>query len=217
MLQADARIVPMPAPPTPHSENLESSQQGEILEEPIASSAEGEVPQPETPELAPAILAEASEEKAATPAASVASKRTGKLLTWGRQLGANQKALRQTAILTAFCAAAAIWVMVLGATGHRITPIAPVPAAVAETSAVPVAKPAAPQVMPADPAPVVKKSPAPAKLAPRPRAKSRAVGHNPEEDMVAKDFVIRYNRRPVQPRTQAKKTAPRVKYYSDLH
>ncbi len=129
---------------------------------------------------------------------------TGKsIAVWGKGLAANQRLLRKTATVGAMAAVAAVSVLVLGSTVRRFTPdtqpasasmVLPSTASAATTAAEPLQTKA---------------------LAPEPKlaakAKSRR-SHNPEEDIVAKDYVIHFNKRPA---AKTKKTSG-VKYYSDL-
>lgn len=127
------------------------------------------------------------------------------LALWGTGLAANQKLFKRTATVAAIAAVAAVWVLVLGSTGRRFTPntqpasesmVLPATASAATT----VAEPEKPKPLPApEPKPA-------AKAKPRPE-------HNPEEDIVAKDYVVRFNKRPATVKTR--KIAG-VKHYSDL-
>ena len=130
-------------------------------------------------------------------------------------IGSSKRALRRTAILAAAGAAVAVWILMLGVTARHVSPI---PVSVAETTVAPAAKPVAkPPVVPDAATAKPAAEPAPAKPRAHRVVSRLAPARNPEEDVVAKDFVIRYNRRSPQTRTQAKKISPGVKYYSDLH
>ncbi len=118
-------------------------------------------------------------------------------------LAENQRLLRRTATLAAMAAVAAVSVLVFGSMMRRFTPdtqpasqsmVLPATASAATT----VTEPQQPEPLAREP-----------KLASK--AKSRRE-HNPEEDIVAKDYVIRFNKRPA---AKAKKTSG-VKHYSDL-
>lgn len=180
--------------------------------EPVAS----EISEP--PPSKVAVLWEAKKAAASEAGESIAAacaEAGGKFAAWGRQIGSSKRALRRTAILAAAGAAVAVWILMLGATARHVSPI---PVSVAETTVAPAAKPVAKPPVVADAA-TAKPAAEPAPAKPRAhRVVSRpAPARNPEEDVVAKDFVIRYNRRSPQTRTQAKKISPGVKYYSDLH
>ena len=126
------------------------------------------------------------------------------IAVWGKGLAANQRLLRKTATVGAMAAVAAVSVLVLGSTVRRFTPdtqpasesmVLPATASAATTAAEP-------------------QQPKP--LAPEPKLAAKAKvrrGHNPEEDIVAKDYVIRFNKRSTV--AKAKKTSG-VKHYSDL-
>jgi hypothetical protein len=103
-------------------------------------------------------------------------------------------------------------VLVLGSTIHRLDPVPP---SVSGSAMIPETAAASPEV--SVPAPArAKISAVPKAIAHKAKAKTRHT-HNPEDDLVAKDFVIHYGRRPAS-RTQAKaKKTSGVKYYSDLH
>lgn len=161
----------------------------------------------EAPKIVPTISPEvwtvrpAEPVKKAKPAFWV---ETGKnIAVWSKGLAANQRLLRKTATVGAMAAVAAVSVLVLGSTVRRFAPdtqpasasmVLPATASAATTAAEPLQTKA---------------------LAPEPKlaakAKSRR-SHNPEEDIVAKDYVIHFNKRPA---AKTKKTSG-VKHYSDL-
>ncbi len=127
------------------------------------------------------------------------------LAAWGKRLAANQQLFRRTATLAAMAAVAVVSVLVLGSVGRRFTPDAQ-PASdsmvlpATASAATPVAAPVMPKPVPApEPKPAAKATP--------------RHGHNPEEDIVAKDYTIRFNKRPAT--AKARKIAG-VKHYSDL-
>lgn len=126
------------------------------------------------------------------------------IVFWGKGLASNQQLFRKTATVAAMAAVAAVSVLVLGSSLRKFTP---------DTQPA-----SASMVLPATASaatPVVE-TPKPKPLAPEPKpavkAKSRRE-HNPEEDIVAKDYVIHFNKRPAVPK--ARKTSG-VKHYSDL-
>jgi hypothetical protein len=135
------------------------------------------------------------------PAWWVGARKT--LSVWGKSLAANQQLFRKTATVAAMAAVAAVSVLVLGSTVRRFAPdtqpasasmVLPATASAANTVTEPQElKPLAPE----------------RELAAK--AKSRRE-RNPEEDIVAKDYVIHFNKRPA---AKAKKTSG-VKHYSDL-
>ena len=123
---------------------------------------------------------------------------------WGKGLAANQRLFRKTATVGAMAAVAAVSVLVLGSTVRKFAP-ATQPAS--ESMVLPATASAATRVT----EPLAAKPLAPErKLAVK--AKPRRE-HNPEEDIVAKDYVIRFNKRPAA--AKAKKTSG-IKHYSDL-
>lgn len=126
------------------------------------------------------------------------------IASWSKGLAANQRLLRKTATVGAMAAVAAVSVLVLGSTLRRFTPdtqpasasmVLPATASAATTAAEP---------------------PQPKPLAPETKLSAKAKPrrtHNPEEDVVAKDYVIHFNKRPAV--AKARKTSG-VKHYSDL-
>ncbi len=146
--------------------------------------------------------------KAKTPSYVEAGRR---LLAWCAQLSRNERALQKTATLVAMGAVTAVSVLVLGSTIHRLDPVPP---SVSESAMIPETTAASPEV--SVPAPTQPKiSPVPKVIARKTKAKSSRA-RNPEDDIVAKDFVIHFGRKPAS-RTQAKaKKTSGVKYYSDL-
>lgn len=142
---------------------------------------------------------------------------------WGKGVARNQNLLMKTATVVATGAVTALSVLVLGATLHRLTPLPAAMQSAGETLVLPAtadaASPtvAAPQnaTQAAAPEPQDAKRSMAVPLQPKPPAQPKARHRrNREEDIVAKDFVIRYNRRPTPKRTQAKKVSG-VKHYSD--
>ncbi len=163
----------------------------------------------DVPKVVPTVSAQVRSvpaKKAPAPAAKPAWwTGAGKsLAAWGRGLAANQRLFRKTATLGGMAAVAAVSVLVLGSTVRKFAPdtrpanesmVSPATA----SAAIPVVEPE--KIKPLAPEP---------KLAAK--AKSRR-GRNPEEDIVAKDYVIHFNNRPVA--AKAKKPSG-VKHYSDL-
>ena len=121
---------------------------------------------------------------------------------WLEHAGATDKMLFRAAMGVAICALAALSMLVLGATSR---PVAPMPTQVDSASEAP--EPPA-RVVPVAVRPHRQADAAPIRVA-APKRRS----HNPEEDVVAKDFVIRYSQRPAS--LTAKKSSG-VKHYSDL-
>jgi hypothetical protein len=155
-------------------------------------------------EIWKAALLMAARARKVTASASAAAGKT--ISTATGRLAANQKLLMRTATLAGMGAVAAVSVLVLGTVVHRF---APLPSAV---------QPASQSiVLPATAsASSTRMEPKPRAVTPQPSSKAKPrQTHNPEEDVVAKDYVVRFNKRPAAARTQAKKTAG-VKHYSDL-
>jgi hypothetical protein len=178
------------------------------LEPPVVVAAE--VPRAiEVPIVAPEVWTV----KPQAPAAVVRQKSAvlvemGKRVSaWGESVAANRRLLKKAATVAAMGAVAVLSVVVLGSAVHRFAPVTPgtsaseslVLPATADASSTTVETPRS-KIRLSDPAKVAAK------------AKARRV-HNPEEDIVAKDYVIRFNKRPTAVR--AKKTSG-VKHYSDL-
>jgi hypothetical protein len=174
---------------------------------------------------APTFLAEARGEKVKpAPPLSIGRKisyrkATLRLSSWMTRAGSTDKLLLKAATIAATTAVVAISVLVLGSTAHRFSPINPSVQSAGESLMLPASTKAStvPGTPPQEAKAVLAAPPAPAPKPPArtPKSSSRR-GYNPEEDVVAKDFVIRYGNRHTPPRTQAKKTAG-VKHYSDMN
>lgn len=121
---------------------------------------------------------------------------------WLAHAGANDKMLLRAAMGVAICAVVALSMLVLGAMSR---PLPPMPTQVESASEAP--------EPPARVVPVAGKPHLQADVAPVRVSTPKRPGHNPEEDVVAKDFVIRYSQRPAS--LSAKKSSG-VKHYSDL-
>ena len=196
--------------PVVHEAKLEDPVALEEPEKLAASELEPPVAEAEKP--APKVVPTISPEVWNVPAPKTVAKvkpalwaeAAKNLAAWSKGLAANQKLFKKTATVGAMAAVAAVSVLVLGSMGRRFTPeaqpasesmVLPATASAATT----VAEPEKPKPLPA--------------LQPKPTAKAKSRhDHNPEEDIVAKDYVIRFNKRPT-PKT--KKIAG-VKHYSDL-
>jgi hypothetical protein len=125
----------------------------------------------------------------------------------GKSLVANQRVLKKTATVAAMAAVAAVSVLVLGSTVRRFAPVSSEKQPASASMVLPATASASSTTMEAKPRAIT----------PEPKIASRAKArrtHNPEEDIVAKDYVVRFNKRPA-PAVRTKKT-PGVKHYSDL-
>ena len=121
---------------------------------------------------------------------------------WLERAGASNRMLLRAAMVVAIASVAAMSMLVLGSTSHSFSAM---PAQVESASETPQA--------PAHVVSVVSKPhPRPA-VAPVRVATPKQRSHNPEEDIVAKDFVIRYKQPPAS--LTAKKNSG-IKHYSDM-
>ena len=136
--------------------------------------------------------------------------------SWTERVRADERLLLKCATLAAMGAVVGISVLVLGSTAHRLDPLSPAIHSATDSVLLPAA---ASTPAPRNPAPQAAqtateaKKPAPPKVAPAPAAPARVAhySHHPDEDTVAKDFVVRYGNR-----APAKKSVE-IKRYSDLN
>jgi hypothetical protein len=122
---------------------------------------------------------------------------------WLERAGADDRMLLKAAMVVAVGAVLTLSVLVLGATSYRATPLPKTVESASESAARAPAR-----VIPVVSAPRPKRAVVPARVS---EPKRRA--HNPEEDVVAKDVVIRYRQLPAP--ISAKKNSA-VKRYSDM-
>jgi hypothetical protein len=215
-----ARVVTMPAPA--QEVVLEEK---EILEEPVAfEEPEKFVPAEPAPIVAAKPPLPVQDIPRAVEAPTVVSPKVphvapvaakpARKAEWAtavsalrKSLVANQRILRKTATVAAMAAVAAVSVLVLGSTVRRFAPIPSEKQPASASMVLPATASASSTAM----------EPKPRAIVPQPKIASRAKArrtHNPEEDVVAKDYVIRFDKKPAV-RAQTKKT-PGVKHYSDL-
>ena len=136
--------------------------------------------------------------------------------SWTERVRADERLLLKCATLAAMGAVVGISVLVLGSTAHRLDPLSPAIHSATDSVLLPAAASAP---APRNPAPQAAqttteaKMPKPPKVAHAPAAPARVAhpSHHPDEDIVAKDFVVRYGNRP-----PAKKSVE-IKRYSDLN
>src|SRR5215469_7174068 len=137
--------------------------------------------------------------------------------SWTERVRADERLLLKCATLAAMGAVVGISVLVLGSTAHRLDPLSPAIHSATDSVLLPAAASAP---APRNPAPQAAqtateaKRPTIHKVAPAPAAPARVAHsshHPPEEDIVARDFVVRYGSRP-----PAKKSVE-TKRYSDLN
>ena len=136
--------------------------------------------------------------------------------SWTERVRADERLLLKCATLAAMGAVVGISVLVLGSTAHRLDPLSPAIHSATDSVLLPAAASAP---APRKPAPQAAqtateaKMPTPPKAAPARAVPARVAhsAHHPDEDIVAKDFVVRYGNRP-----PAKKSVE-IKRYSDLN
>lgn len=180
----------------------------------VEASAQAEKAEPQE---APRVARPVSKRPSISSVAALAFQKLGaQLVSWTSLVRGDEKLLLKAATVSAMGAVITLSVLVLGSTVHRLDPLPPVGSSANALRLPPAA--AASSAVGSSPREAAKAA------SPKPRAASTAkvlpkpaVPHarNPEEDVVAQDFVIRYNQRPSTSRTQARKNS--VKYYSDLH
>jgi len=171
-----------------------------VAEAAAAPAAPEIPPKVEVPVISPEVWNVAAMEEAV--AAKVAPQKR-RHLAGLKRLVANEKLLMRVATVGAMGAVAAVSVLVLGSSVKTFPSDAQQPASSAMV--LPATASAAPKEV--EPNPTAVAAPEPV----RPKIVKKA--HNPEEDIVAKDFTIRFNKPRVKNR--AKKIAG-VKHYSDL-
>ena len=178
----------------------------------VEASARAEKAEPR--EVPPVSLPVSKRPSISSVAALAFQELGAQLASWTMRMRGDEKLLLKAATVSAMGAVITLSVLVLGSTAHRLDPLPPAGNSANALRLPPAASTAAGSSprQATKAAPPKPRAASPAKVLPKPAVNH---AHNPEEDVVAQDFVIRYNQRPSTNRTQARKNS--VKYYSDLH